>query len=92
MDHNPYYPAWTLNASCREIGTEVFFPELNDLNWVQARNVCRGCLALPDCTDWVMGLELGADHKHRFGITAGMSPLQRVRYEPIWLAEQEGAA
>lgn len=88
---NPYHPSWTENASCREIGTEVFFPELNDANWVQARGICRRCAVLPDCVDWVMALELGADNKNRFGITAGMSPLERKRFEPVWLAER-GAA
>lgn len=92
MDHNLYHPAWMQNASCREIGGDVFFPEMNDLTWVQARAICRGCPTLADCTDWIMATELGVDYKHRFGITAGMSPLERCRFEPAWLAEQAGAA
>jgi len=87
-----YYEPWTESASCRSVGGDVFYPEPGDLTWGQARQVCRGCPVLGACRDWVMRTEVGKDHKQRFGITAGMSPVQRKKFEPQWLAEQAGDA
>lgn len=88
MSH--YYPDWMRDAACAEVGGDVWFPEPGDLTWRSARQVCAGCTAFHSCLDWIMTAELGLSNHSRFGITAGMSPLQRERYEPQWLAEQEG--
>lgn len=87
-----HWPAWMEDAACATIGGDVWFPDAQDATWTQARNICRSCDALPDCAAWVMAIELGRDHKHRFGIVAAMSPLQRTKYEPQWLLEQDGSA
>jgi hypothetical protein len=89
---NPYYDTWVESASCRSVGGDVWYPEPGDPTWKQARLVCNDCPVLDACRDWVMSVELGKDHKTRFGITAGMSPVQRKKYEPQWLAEQQGDA
>jgi hypothetical protein len=84
-----YYEDWTEFAACRSVGGEPFYPEKDHAEeWRQARKVCRTCPVLWQCTDSVMKLELGTDHKTRYGVWAAMSPLERKRYEPLWLAEQ----
>jgi hypothetical protein len=92
MEFQPYYLPWTESASCRSVGTDVFYPEIGETTWMQARRVCWACPVLAACRDWVMSTELGQDHKTRFGVTAGMSPVERKKYEPEWLAGQESAA
>lgn len=91
---NPYYPDWMQYGACASIGGDVWYPDWHDQSgWSQAREVCRGCPMLHLCLDWVMGTELGVDYKHRHGIAAGMSPVERHKYEPEWLAGQlDGAA
>lgn len=92
---NPYYEPWVQSAACRTIGFDAFFPEYgaSHEDWDAVRAICLNrCPVLADCRDWVMRTELGNDHKTRFGVTAGMSPLERKKYEPQWLAEQPGAA
>jgi hypothetical protein len=85
--------AWTEAAACRSVGGDIWFPEPGDLTWLQARSICGTCPVLALCRDWIMTFELGKDYRYRFGITAAMSPLQRHRFEPQWLAEQiDGAA
>ena len=88
----PYYEPWTEAAVCREVGGDGWFPEPND-DWNQPRKICMSaCPVLMDCRDSVMRAELGRDHKGRYGVWAGMSPLERKRHEPEWLAEQEASA
>lgn len=87
---NLYYPDWMRDALCAQVGGDVFFPEPGDMTWRAARATCEACPAFSSCLDWIMTSELGLSYHGRYGITAGMSPLQRVRYEPQWLAEQEG--
>jgi hypothetical protein len=92
MDFQPYYLPWTEAASCRSIGSDVFYPEIGEKTWLQARAVCRTCPVLDACRDWVMSTELGLEKKTRFGVTAAMSPLERHAFEPEWLAGQSESA
>ncbi|MFI6681911.1 WhiB family transcriptional regulator [Kribbella sp. NPDC050470] len=83
------------DAACREIGTLAFYlePGAAHEDWDYLRNVCKTrCPVLQECRDRVMRMELGECYKTRFGVSAGMSPLERKKYEPQWLAEQEPAA
>jgi hypothetical protein len=89
---NPYYEEWTESAACRSVGGDVWYPEVGDLTWRDARRICSECPVLSFCRDWVMRTELGLGPKSRHGITAGMSPLQRHTLEPAWLADQEAGA
>lgn len=90
MSH--YYPDWMQYASCVSIGADVWYPDWHDqIGWEAARDVCRRCPTLNLCLDWVMRTEQGTDYKYRHGIAAAMSPVERHKYEPEWLAEQ-GAA
>jgi hypothetical protein len=74
------------------VGTDTFYPEPND-NWRRVRAICLDtCPVIGQCREWVMRRELGLGYKLRYGVHAGMSPLDRVKYEPQWLAEQESAA
>lgn len=91
---SPYAEPWTLEATCSSTG-DAFFPEYGAGHdeWDYLRSVCLNrCPVLVDCRDWVMRTELGQDYKTRYGVAAGMSPLQRKKYEPEWLAEQGSAA
>lgn len=89
-----YYESWVERAACRSTG-DAFFPEYGASHeeWDYIRSLCKNsCPVLADCRDWIMRTELGNDHKTRFGVAAGMSPLERRKYESQWLADQEGAA
>lgn len=88
---NPYHEPWTEFASCRSISGDMWFPELGEA-WRDVRNVCLACPVLWQCRDWVMRTELGLSKSLRFGITGGLTPNERVDYEPRWLAEQEEVA
>lgn len=83
---------WMKAAECTSIGTEVFFPEIGE-NWNPPKSVCRTvCKVRLQCLDYAMRMEAGVDHKNRFGVYGGLGPLSRKKYEPEWLAEQEGDA
>jgi hypothetical protein len=88
-----YWADWTARSACLSVGTEAFYPVGNDDDWKTPRKVClERCSVRSQCLDDVMTRELGKDHKTRFGITGGLSPLERLKYEPEWLAEQQGDA
>ena len=90
---SPYHEEWAQYGVCRSVGVEGFFPK-QGIEWRQARRVCQGCPVRLLCEDYVMRSELGTDLKFRFGVWAGMGPLQRFKYEPTWLeiTAEEGAA
>lgn len=93
-NYSPYAGPWAEHATCANTG-DAFYPEYGAGHdeWDYLRSVCLNrCPVLDDCRDWVMAAELGHDYKTRYGVAAGMSPLQRKKYEPHWLAEQQGAA
>jgi len=92
VDHNLYHEDWTKLASCRSVGGDFWFPEVGEPTWMQARRICKTCPVLWQCVDWVMRTELGVGPKSRYGVTGGMTPNQRVAYEPQWLAEQAAGA
>jgi hypothetical protein len=89
---NHYYQAWTEAAACRSVGGDFWFPEVGEPTWMAARLICQACPVLSICRDWVMRTELGVGPKARFGVTGGMTPSQRIAYEPQWLAEQAAGA
>ena len=92
--YSPYAEPWTLEGSCSSTG-DAFFPpkDAGHDEWDYLRSVCLSrCPVLSECRDWVMRTELGQCYKARYGVAAGMSPLERKKYEPVWLTEQQGAA
>jgi hypothetical protein len=91
---SPYYEPWTVDAACRTTG-DAFYPDelAAHEDWDYLRSLClTRCPVLTSCRDWVMRIELGHDYRTRFGVAAGMSPLERKKFEPEWLAGQQGAA
>lgn len=83
---------WIERAACRSIGGEVFFPEVGE-DWKGAREICAGrCKVRLQCLDFAMRTELGIAVQSRAGLWGGLSPTQRKKYEPEWLAEQVSAA
>lgn len=87
-----HWPDWVGEAACASTGTEGFYPSGWNDDWKTPQRVCEGCPVIHACREWVMGVERGTDYRHRFGIIAGMTPLARFKYEPEWLAGQQGAA
>ena len=83
---------WIKAAECLSIGVEAFYPGMGD-DWLTAKAVCLNvCKVRAQCLDYAMRTEAGQDRKSRWGIYGGLSPQARKRYEPEWLAEQEGDA
>lgn len=91
LDSN--WPNWMRLSACLSIGTDAFFPVGNQDDWGTPRKVCmERCYVRLQCLDNAMNQERGQDHKTRFGIIGGLSPIERKNFEPEWLAGQEGAA
>lgn len=75
---------WQDEAVCREIGGDIFYPDVGDPNengrytaksfgeWKQAKAVCRGCPVRAECLKY--SLEMG---EYVFGVWGGLSPSER---------------
>lgn len=63
---------WRDSALCREIGSEIFFPEPSDW-WsnAQAKKVCAQCPVQAEC--------LSAGMTEEYGIWGGLSSTERRR-------------
>lgn len=71
-------PGWQHDALCREVGSEMFFPEKGDQSLVgDARKVCDECPVRDDCRNF------GLVHGGRDGVWGGLSQteLQKQRRE-----------
>jgi WhiB family redox-sensing transcriptional regulator len=64
---------WRIRARCREIGTDVFYPESSeDTEMVDAaKSICEVCPVKPQC------LEEALDTREVYGIWGGTSAWQR---------------
>ena len=83
-----YYEDWTEFAACREVGGDAWFPEIGE-NTPLPKQICKTrCSVRAECLDYAMRLELGKCHSIRHGLFGGMSPGERAKYEPQWLALQ----
>lgn len=88
-----HWPDWVQHSACLQIGTDGFYPSGMSDDWETPRRVCmEHCNVRLQCLDRVMGLEQGQDYKTRWGIIAGLSPLERKALEPHWLSEQGDVA
>lgn len=66
--------AWREQAACRDLPTDVFFPEADDCssnNYVLARRVCELCPVREDCLHYALANSI------IHGMFGGLSPLQR---------------
>lgn len=89
---NLYNEPWIDSASCREVGTDVFYPEPGE-SWREALAICQfRCPVRLQCLDYAMRCEQGRDHKTRFGVYGGLTPIKRKKHEPEWLANQQESA
>lgn len=56
---------------CREIGVEIFFPDVRDASDYQlARTICSGCGVREQCLEWAVRHE-------PHGMWGGTTPLER---------------
>lgn len=68
--------AWMDKASCREIGTEVFYPETSTASTHEqqvdaAVSICRRCAVINEC------LEYALETRDSYAILGGRTPEQR---------------
>ena len=87
----PYHEPWTDSAVCREVGGDLWFQEFEG-DRAYAKSVCDVCKVRAQCLDYAMRIESGGGNWLRVGIYGGTTPNERRRYEPQWLAEQQGDA
>lgn len=87
-----YYEAWTESALCSQADGDAWFPEKGENTPLPKRICLTRSPVRAECLDYAMRLEIGKSHSIRYGLSGGMSPKQRVAYEPEWLAAQEVAA
>lgn len=73
------WPTWMLDASCAEVGIDLFFGDKGE-NYKAAKRVCDGCPVISQCLDW--GLRVDREtHGERYGVFGGLTPTQRERHE-----------
>lgn len=61
---------WVEKARCKEVGTDVFFPEKSEMvAAMRARRVCSRCEVKAEC------LEFGINEEH--GIWGGLTSVER---------------
>jgi len=59
------------NGLCRQIGVEIFFPDVSDVgDYKLARTVCSGCGVSEQCLEWAVRHE-------SHGMWGGTTPLER---------------
>jgi WhiB family redox-sensing transcriptional regulator len=67
---------WMDDAVCREVGTELFFPEVGDVSMVhRAKRICSVCSVVDKCLDY------GWMDQH--GIYGGMTAAERQKLRQI---------
>jgi WhiB family redox-sensing transcriptional regulator len=65
-------PAWTKEARCAEVDTEVFYPEKGDSSSADAaRRICMRCEVRLQC------LEYALDNREVYGIWGGTNERDR---------------
>jgi len=65
-------PAWTKEARCAEVDTEMFFPDKGDItSATSARKICNGCEVKQQC------LEYALDNREVYGIWGGTNERDR---------------
>lgn len=68
-------PAWQLDAACRDMPTDLFFPighgEDAQAQANQAKAVCRACLVRSTCLDYALAGNM------LYGVFGGMSEEER---------------
>ena len=65
------FPDFT-NASCKEIGVELFFPEDSGFSHEEryVKKLCNECPIIKECLEWAL-------HHENFGIWGGTTPMDR---------------
>jgi hypothetical protein len=72
--------AWRWEASCAEVGTEIFFEyHHHEGDRRAAVAVCRGCPVIQECWDSLIPEEAGLGRAEVHGIRAALTPYQRVK-------------
>jgi WhiB family redox-sensing transcriptional regulator len=67
-------PEWMKSARCREVDTEIFYPDKSDAaTGTHARKVCISCEVKVEC------LEYALSNNELFGIWGGLNPKSRQR-------------
>lgn len=73
--------AWEVQARCRTVGVEPFFPEGNGGKYRaaadEAKAVCAMCPVRKPCLDYALAFEGGSEHGQRAGIWGGLTPRER---------------
>lgn len=90
---NPFSEeSWMEFAVCRSVDPDAWHPEKGGDHRSPRRICMSSCTVRLQCLDFAMRMEMGSSTFLRQGIYGGMTPGQRHRYEPEWLAGQQGAA
>ena len=63
--------AWQDQAACREIGGDIWFPELGENVHSKVKRVCGACTVRTECLEYALA------HDERFGIWGGKSERER---------------
>jgi len=90
--HDSHWPEWMVDAICTQIGTDAFYPRKGQ-QWQTSRRIClEVCPVREQCTEYAMTIERGMLAWERHGVIGGMTPTERMKYEPMWIAGQNEVA
>lgn len=77
MEHARFSPEWQVDAACRGVDPEIFFPGPDEEHRVAAAlSVCASCPVRPRCLAFALSRE------QRYGIWGGLTEKQRRRLSP----------
>ncbi len=62
---------WDIEAGCRSVDPEVFFPDRPHDHALAAKAICRGCPVRPQCLEFALDARL--DH----GVWGGLTEVER---------------
>jgi WhiB family redox-sensing transcriptional regulator len=74
-------PEWQLDAACRGLDTDMFFPERGE-PVEQARNVCRSCTVANACATFSLA------NGEKWGLWGAMSEADRRRVRKVWARQR----
>ena len=67
---------WMEDALCREIGSEIFFPEDSDAHAAKrATKICLNCPVIEECLDYALTMPV------LHGVLGGMTAQERARFK-----------
>ena len=67
----PLRGSWAVHAACTGMDPDLWFVEVHEGNYAEARRVCRACPVRQPCLDWAVATNT------TIGMFGGLAPRER---------------